>query len=167
MAELTILPKRFEILDANDENCSFRINIDVLNECVGANRKIYMHACYPQRKDEFILGTEPDDKFFVWMPKLYGNSSEWKNTVSSDGNIIYEVAEKTRHKDWIDEGKHDVTGIRMVFVKPSPKAPYRFAGVFVSDKMDFLHHSYRRIATKVKLIGNPVTRIELLDDTRE
>lgn len=44
MAEFKIHPKRFEILDANDPLCSFRINIDVLNECFGANRNMYMHT---------------------------------------------------------------------------------------------------------------------------
>ena len=32
MAKLEVLPKRFDVLDANDDNCQFRINIDVLNE---------------------------------------------------------------------------------------------------------------------------------------
>ena len=32
MTKLPILPKRWDVLDANDESCRFRINIDVLNE---------------------------------------------------------------------------------------------------------------------------------------
>ena len=167
MAKLEILPKRFDILDANDRNCKFRINIDVLNECFGANKSIYMHACFPQGKEKSIPGTKSGDKFFVWMPKLYGNSSEWKNSISKDGSMIYEIAEETRHTDWINEGKHDLSGKRLVFVKHGPNLPYRFVGVYVSDKMDFKSHSYRRIATKVRLIGNPVTSIEILDDCRD
>lgn len=167
MAERKIHPKRFEILDANDPLCRFRINIDVLNECFGANRNLYMHACYPQGKNKTIPGTKYGDKFFVWMPKLYGNSSEWKNSVSADGKTIYEVAEPTRHTDWMDEDKHVLDGIRLVFVKPDPHEPYRFIGVFVSKKMDYLRHSYKkRIATKVRLIGDPVYKIELIDDSR-
>ncbi len=72
MAKLEVLPKRFDVLDANDPHCRFRINIDVLNECFGANRSIYMRACYPQSVDENISGTNPGDKFVAWMPKLYG-----------------------------------------------------------------------------------------------
>ena len=166
MAKLEVLPKRFDILDANNPDCSFRINIDVLNECFGANRSIYMHACYPQGKNKTIPGTKDGDRFFVWMPKLYGNSSEWINIVTDDGDTILEIAESSRHTDWIDEDKHFLDGIRLVFVKPSPSEGYRFAGAFVNDKMEYLKHSYKRIATQVKLIGDPVNRIELLDDRR-
>lgn len=56
-------------------------------------------------------------------------------------------------------------GIRLVFAKPDLKEPYEFVGVFVSDKMDYLKHSYKRIATKVRLIGDPVYQIEILDDS--
>lgn len=167
MAKLEVLPKRFDVLDANDPHCRFRINIDVLNECFGANRSIYMRACYPQSVDENIPGTNPGDKFVAWMPKLYGNSSEWKNSIVDNGDTILEVAEPTRHSDWIDVNKHDLSIIRLVFVKPSPKDWYRFAGVFVNGKMDYLKHSYKRIATKVRLIGDPVYKIELLDDRRK
>ena len=163
MADLEILPKRIDTLDSSDRNCTFRINIDVLNECFGANRSIYMHACYPQGKHRFIPGTKQGEKFVVWMPKLYGNSSEWKNSISADNNTIYEIAEDSRHSDWMDADKHDLDVMRLVFVKPGPNLPYVFKGVFVNGKMDFLNHSYRRIATKVKLIGDPVTRVELLD----
>ena len=166
MANLKVLPKRFDVLDARNPDCKFRINIDVLNECFGANRNMYMHACYPQGKGKYIPGTKYGDRFFVWMPKLYGNNSEWKNIISKDGKTIEEIAEPTRHSDWMDEGKHIIDGIRLVFVKPSPAEPYRFVGAFVSDKMDHLKHSYKRIATQVRLIGDPVYKIELLDDSR-
>ncbi len=53
-----------------------------------------------------------------------------------------------------------------MFVKPDPKSPYKFVGVYKTGKMGYLHHTYERIATKVRLIGNPVYRIELLDDIR-
>lgn len=165
MATFEVLPKRFDILDANDERCKFRINIDVLNEAFGANRSIYMHACYPQGKG-VITGSQPGDKFLVWMPKLYGNSSEWKNSVVDNGNTILEIAESSRHSDWMEVGKHPLEAIRLVFVKPSPSSWYQFAGAFVNDKMEHLNHSYKRIATRVKLIGNPVNEVELLDDKR-
>ena len=46
------------------------------------------------------------------------------------------------------------------------KSPYKFKGVYRSGKMEHLHHTYERIATRVRLIGDPVERIELLDDIR-
>ena len=167
MPKLEVLPKRIEVLDTNDKSCSFRANVDVLNECFGLNKSVYFRACYPQKSNEFINGTDPDDKFIIWMPKLYGNSSNWKNTISLDGCIITEMAEADRDNDWIDDGKLDVEAIRLTFVKLDLKSPYRFVGAYVIDKMDHLNHSYRRIATKVRIMGNPVAKIELLDDCRK
>ncbi len=163
MATLEILPKRFEILDSTSSDRYFRVNVDVINECFGAERSMYMHACYPQGKNKTIFGSKEGEKFFVWMPKLYSNNSEWINSVSDDGKMIYETAEVTRHTDWMNEDKHDIEALRIVFVKPTPKAPYEFFGVYANDKMNFKQHSYRRIATKIRLIGNPVTRVEIVD----
>ena len=167
MTKLKVLPKRVDILDTNDASCKFRINIDVLNEAFGIGRSMYAKACYPDTKDGSFLGTKPGDRFIIWMPKLYSNSSEWKNSLYDGGREIHEDAEDTRHEDWIQIAKHDLSVLRLVFVKPDPKEPYRFVGVYRSGKMNYLHHTYERIATKVRLIGNPVNQIELLDDNRK
>lgn len=166
MTKLPILPKRWDVLDANDESCRFRINIDVLNEAFGVGRSMYPKACYPDKKDVTFAGNKPGDRFFIWMPKLYSNSSEWKNSLYMGGVEIHEDAESTRHEDWTDFNKHDLSALRLVFVKPDPKSPYKFVGVYRSGKMRHLHHTYERISTKVRLIGNPVYRIELLNDNR-
>ena len=166
MGKFEILPKRLEILDANDNACEFRINVDVLNEAFGIGRSMYLKACYPDRKNVTFSGTNPDDKFIIWMPKLYSNNSEWKNVLTNGGDVIREDAEATRHTDWIDISKHPLNVLRLVFVKEDPKSPYKFVGVYKLDKKDYLHHTYNRIATRVRLIGNPVTSIELLDDNR-
>lgn len=165
MAKLEVLPKRVDVLDVNDSESVFRINIDILNEAFGVGRAMYAKAVYPDRKNSDIPGTKSGDRFIVWMPKLYGNSSEWKNVVSADGTEIYEVAEGDRTEDWIDEDS-DLDVLRLVFVKDSAKSPYRFTGVFKSGKMEFCKHTYYRIATKARIVGNPVSKIELLDDNR-
>ena len=167
MAKLKVLPKRVEILDANEESCQFRINIDVLNEAFGVGRAMYAKACYPDTKGVTFPGTKLGDHFIIWMPKLYSNSSEWKNSMWNGGKEIHEDAEDTRHEDWIDFSKHDLSVLRLVFVKIDAKSPYKFAGVYRLGKMEYLHHTYERIATKVRLVGNPVNKIELLDDIRE
>ena len=166
MAKLEVLPKRLEILDVNSSDCKFRINIDVLNEAFGVGRAMYAKAVYPDKKDTYILGNKPGDKFIIWMPKLYGNSSEWRNVLSEDGTELYEVAEPTRHEDWLGEGPRKSGIMRLVFVKDDPKSFYRFVGVFAGGNMEHLNHTFVRIASKVKLIGIPVTKIELLDDNR-
>ena len=167
MSNPKVHSKWVEILDVNDRKYSFRTNIDVLNECFGAGRSNYMRAIFPQKRDEYYGEINTHEKFKVWMPKLYGNSSLWQNTVSEDGNTIYEIAEAERTEDWMDKRKHNLDSIRLVFLKPDPHKPYYFAGAFINGKMDHLHHSYIRIATKVRLIGNPVTQVELLDDFRK
>ena len=165
MAKLEVLPKRVDVLEVNSPESVFRINIDILNEAFGVGRCMYAKAVYPDKKNSDIPGTNPGDRYIIWMPKLYGNTSEWKNVVSEDGTEIYEVAEGSRTEDWIDEDS-DLNVLRLVFVKDSAQRPYRFVGVFKSGRMEFCKHTYCRIATKVKIIGNPVTKIELLDDNR-
>ena len=127
---------------------------------------MYAKACYPDKRNESFSGNNPNDRFIIWMPKLYSNSSEWKNTLYHGGIEIHEDAEETRHVDWIETEKHDLTVLRIVFVKPDLRSPYEFAGVYQSEKMNYLYHTFKRIATRVRLIGNPVVRIELLDDDR-
>ena len=127
---------------------------------------MYAKACYPDTKGGSFPGSKQGDHFIIWMPKLYSNSSEWKNSLWDDGKEIHEDAEDTRHEDWTSIRKHNISALRLVFVKPAPEEPYRFVGGYRSGKMDFLHHTYERIATKVRLVGNPVSRIELLDDSR-
>ena len=82
MAKLEVFPKRLDYLDVNDAACRFRINIDVLNEAFGVGRAMYAKACYPDKKGAAFSGNKPGDRFFIWMPKLYSNSSEWKNIIS-------------------------------------------------------------------------------------
>lgn len=165
MAKLEVHEKKYDILDA-ESNCAFRINIDVLNEAFGVGRAMYARASYPDKKGTFIRGTKPEEKYFVWMAKLYGNSSLWKNTLSSDKSYIYEIAEPGKECDWTDEYPESADEMRIAFVKDSPQAPYRFVGVYKNDCMKHMKHSYKRIATKIRLIGNPVFQIELLDEKR-
>lgn len=165
-ANLEVHPKSVDILDVTSKECCFKNNIDVLNECFGAKRSLYMNASYPQKRNDFIREINTNDKIIVWMPKLYGNSSQWKNSISDDGTIIYEIAEEGLTKDWMDTGKHDLEAIRLVFVKESPRDPYRFVGAFKSGSMKYLNHTYIRVATKVRLIGDPVLQVELMDDSQ-
>lgn len=166
MAYLKVLPKKFDYLDANDDDCIFRINIDVLNEAFGVGRSMYARGSYPDKKNTYFSGSNPNDRFYIWMPKLYGNGSEWINTISADGTVIYEKAEPTRSIDWTEYHHDLIDAYRIVFVKPSVKEPYKFVGVFQNGDMNHLDHAYRRIATKIELIGNPVYKIDLLDDNR-
>ena len=166
MAKLEILQKKWDELDAEDPKCEFRINIDILNEAFGVGRGMYAKAVYPDKKNTYIQSNR--GKCIIWMPKLYGNSSNWRNVLSEDGCELYEVADNGRQEDWMtadDDAEERI--LRIIFVRPDAKSPYRFVGVFENGKMDFCNHTYRRIATKIRLIGNPVTSIKLLDDDKK
>ena len=73
MAKLEILQKKWDELDAEDPKCEFRINIDILNEAFGVGRGMYAKAVYPDKKNTYIQSNR--GKCIIWMPKLYGNSS--------------------------------------------------------------------------------------------
>ena len=169
MSNLEVKAKRVEVLDANDSHSQFRINIDVLNEAFGFGVSMYMRASYPAKGPtggDWIPGIHKGEKFFIWMPKLFSNSSEWGNSISEDSALIYEIAEPGKTDDYLfSEGDTDPAFYmkRLAFVKESPKDSYRFAGVFIADEYNFKRHIFKRIATRVRLIGNPVTQIEILD----
>lgn len=168
MSKLEIKPKRFTILDANDPDCRFQRNIDVLNECLGLNRGLYRRASYPHNAPTgkgWIPGTKENEKFFVWMPKLHKNSSEWVNSISDDDSLIIETAGQQKGVDYFyDDAEAAANMQRLVFVQDKPKTWYRFVGVFAVDKYELKKHVFKRIATKVRLIGNPVSQIEIIEE---
>lgn len=164
-----ILNKRIDILDVDDPACTFRINIDVLNEAFGLNRSMYAKAWYPDSKYSWFSATNSKEQFYIWMPKMYNNSSGCTNSISYDETKIYEIIDGPNGIDATETSNADIYGYnyrygyRLVFIKEDPKSPYRFVGVFKPSRMEHNNHTYERIATKIKLIGNPVTSIEILD----
>lgn len=166
MGKNEIHPKRLDYLDVNDSACQFRINVDVLNEAFGFGESMLMKAGYPRNPKESIPGIKSGDKFRIWLPKLYGNRSGWKNSISDDGKHFYEKSENSMAVDWIDIDDSGSKALSIIFVQEKRNTPYKFVGVFKAGEMEHLNHTYDRIATRVKLIGNPVSRIELLDDIR-
>ena len=166
MAKPEVLPKRLDVLDVADPACSFRVNVDVINEAFGAEcNPPYMRAVYPRKESEILWEKNTKERLIVWMPKLYGNSSEWRNTLSEDGTKIYEVAEGKRTHDWTEDG-FDPDLLRLVFVQKKAKEPYVFVGAFKIEKLEHCNHVFSRIATKVRLIGQHVKFVEVLDDNR-
>ena len=73
-----------------------------------------------------------------------------KLTIYGTGVEIHEDAEESRHEDWTDIGKHELSVLRLVFVKPDPKSPYTDLSVYIKPgKVKHLHHTYERIATLI------------------
>ena len=166
MAKNKILPKRLDYLDVDDSACQFRINVDVLNEAFGFSESLLMKAGYPRNSQESIPGSKTGDRFRIWLPKLYGNKSGWHNILSDDGEHFYEKSEDSTAVDWMDVDDSGSKTLSIIFAQEKRNAPYIFVGVFKAGKMEHLNHIYDRIATKVRLIGNPVNKIELIDDIR-
>ncbi len=86
--------------------------------------------------------------------------------LSDDKSNIYELASPDKANDYLFAFEDTAPAFymkRLVFVKESISSPYSFAGVFVADTYDYKRHIFKRIATKVKVIGDPVSRIEILD----
>ena len=125
-----------------------------------------MKAGYPRNSKESIPGINTGDRFRIWLPKLYRNKSGWHNILSDDGRHFYEESEDSTAVDWMDIDDSGSKALSLIFVREKRNTPYKFIGVFEAGKMEHLNHTYDRIATRVKLIGNPVNRIELLDDIR-
>ena len=169
MSKLKVLNKRVDILDVDDPACTFRINIDVLNESFGLNRSMYARAWYPDSKYNWISATNSKERFYIWMPKMYSNSSGCINSISRDGTKIYEVIDDPNVVDDSETDDADVYGYnyrygyRLVFIKENTKTPYRFVGVFKPTKMEHNNHMFERVATKISVEGNPVTSITILD----
>lgn len=129
-----------------DDEYNFSRSVDVLNECFGKSYKAWMKAsCY--------LGDNKDVR--VWFPKLAAveggiekpqdSSSEWINTLSSDGMII-----KTSNQYGKIMSHEQV--IRITFAK-FPKLPYRYIGTFiyVPELSDAKVTAFKRISTEVDL----------------
>lgn len=114
--ETKVLPKRLDYLEANTPTCRFRINIDVINECFGANRSLYMKASYPTNDKNNFKELHSDIRLFAWMPKIYLNSSGWNNSISADEEYIFEDAENSEAQDWISLDEHHKESYRLVFV---------------------------------------------------
>ena len=65
----------------------------------------------------------------------------------------------------LDENKHSYTGYDLIFAKEPNGGDYIFRGVYVRDvdKSSPNHRVSKRIASKVRLIGDPTYDIELMD----
>ncbi len=68
---------------------------------------------------------------------------------------------KTKAKDY--RGIHQET--RTIFAREPLNGPILFRGVFVPDneKSTYKHYVFSRIATRIRIIGNPAYDIEMLD----
>lgn len=149
-------------LDAN-KNMHFHTHLDILAECFGVFLKVH-------RKGTWRLPENED--WMVWFPhEIKEDSSkkdiEWFNTISADNATIYERT-KMSGKEYLREFPYMRDCIRLVFMEIPAVGAYVFKGAFVGNPTEMKegNHTFTRIATRVRLIGNPVYDIELIDEDR-
>ena len=72
-------------------------------------------------------------------------------------------------KDSPPEDEDSVIPPVLIFAKEPKGGPYIFRGVYLKnkEKSEHRHHVYYRIGTKVRLVGQPSEKIEILDDFRK
>lgn len=154
----------YRFLDVN-ENISFKNKIDAINWCTEKNYNAtsWQQACWPSNRPK-------STNFRIWFPKLsdkrHGEYVPTKdgfiNYLSEDWGLFYydDIYGKNNNPDPNDR----YLGVSVIFAKDIAGA-YVFRGVYKLDidKSGPNHFVHNRIATKIKLIGKPVQRFELLD----
>lgn len=160
-----MVDKKYELIDANNK-LHFHGHDGVLNECFGVGVKKYGH----QQGTWKPAGV---DKWMVWFPKILkdkkgypkAGSSGWINSISIDGVTINERLIDKDKPDYLSKEGYSKDFVRLVFAYDSDSGDYIFRGVFVGNNAATKdrNHIFTRIATKVRLIGNPVYDIEILD----
>ncbi len=156
------MAKKYDVLDAN-QNISFHSIYEAINDCMGTEYTGWMKACWPN--------VNGNGKFRMWFPKLarikngqnVAESFDCINTISEDWNELVFDDLKERHSDMTDK----YVGYDLIFAK-DVDGEYVFRGLYVWDETKSApnHDVSKRIASKVKLIGDPVTDIEPLDEIK-
>ena len=152
--------KKIEILDAS-ENVGFQKIHEAINTCIGTDYTAWMKATWPN--------VNGNGKFRIWFPKLaevkkgevVSAAFDCLNTLSEDWNEI--IYDDLKNAQWDMTKKY--SGYDIIFAKDPDGGDYLFRGVYIRDveKSKPNHDVSKRIATRVRLIGDPVTDIELLD----
>lgn len=154
------MPERTRILDVNERK-AFRTIYEAINWSVGTEYRYWGRACWPKGR--------PTDGFRMWFTQLaYIERGRYVpaafnciNLICCNGN--YHVFDKVNPKE-PDVMSAQTWKYDLIFSK-EVGGSYFFRGVFVNDTEHSAMHHYvsKRVATKVKLIGCPARRLELLD----
>ena len=147
-------PGRIEYLDAKDRIEFYRVN-EVLNACFGTDYKAWMKATW-----------QLNDEYRCWFPKLTKTLKDEPVSygcvivISSDWNTLIFDDRKTNAADY-----RDPQGYRIIFAREPDNGPILFRGIYVQDQSEtaYKHYVHKRVATKIRIIGNPAYDIEMLD----
>lgn len=152
--------ERTKILDVNERR-GFRTIYEAINWSVGENYTYWGRACWPNGN--------PQDGFRMWFTQLaYIEKGRYVPAVNNCLNLLcsngnYHVYDRIGPSD-----KKSIDTINwkydLLFSK-EVGGLYYFRGVFVADYAHSApnHRVSKRVATKVKLIGCPARKLELLE----
>ena len=163
-ASVVVDSNREIVLDAAGSITYTKI-YEAINETVGTSYTGWMKATWPSWNSEM--------SFWIWFPKLAETKNgelvsaafDCVNTISDDWNeLIFDDL-----KDSPPEDEDSVIPPVLIFAKEPKGGPYIFRGVYLKnkEKSEHRHHVYYRIGTKVRLVGQPSEKIEILEDFRK
>ena len=155
------MAKQYEILDAS-QNIQFHTIVSAINDILGTSYTGWQRATWPSNYG--------NGRFRMWFPKLaetkngelVAASFDCVNTLSDDWNeFVFDDLKNTPY-----DVTKEYNGYDLIFAKDPDGGDYLFRGVYIRDveKSRPYHYVNKRIATKVRLIGDPVYDIELLDE---
>lgn len=159
------MSEEYRILDVND-HVSFKKKIEAINWCTEKDYDkniAWQQACWPSNRPKSY-------DFRIWFPRLAPKkngeyipaTNDCVNYLSEDWNyFFFDDLRKDRKSA---EPADRYLGLDLIFAK-DVDGDYIFRGVYMIDlnKSKPNHFLYKRIATKIKLIGKPVERFEILD----
>ena len=144
--------KKENIIDASNM-ITYSTHIEILNDLFGRNYKGHQKA-----------SVMINEHVWIWFPKFLkdkcGNikiaPSGWKNSYNDDYSVILTIPP-------VSNKPIDVKKIVLIFAMLEPQE-YTFLGAYENDFINSNEHAhyYLKITDKIKLIGDPVDKIELI-----
>ena len=148
------MDNKYEILDAN-KSVYFKDIRDALKNIVGQPS----YSCFWPSHDG-------NGKFRIWFPEIADGYYVLKQEVeiSKDWNLII----RKEKYGLLSQRGICFTGYNLVFVKEPDFGPYVFRGVYVRDDIQSSYYEtvYKRIATRVRIVGENAIDIEILDEIK-
>lgn len=151
--------KDFKILKVSDHK-EYSAIYEAINDCFGTDYDGWMKGTWRPADD---------CNFWVWFPKLAilrdgqykAAANDCVNVLSADGNsLVYDDLKNTDKTDPPPSEKY------VVIIAKDPDGSYMFRGLFKRDneKSRANHTEFYRVSTEAKVIGNPVTAVEPLEE---
>lgn len=158
--------KKYEIIDANQE-LRFHTHTEIIRDCFGVELSTHRMGHWKLKDNEEWIVTFPrEEKDSKGNVKVA--TGGWINTLSPDGSVITEVLIDESKDDYLDKHIYMQDCLRLVFLHDAILNDYVFRGVFRCDMHETTNknHVFKRVAARVRLIGDPVYKIEMIDEDK-